>query len=219
MKIDISRDWSIFFEHQAAVSKRFGPVWNVPLQKRHTDLVVQYLESGLSVLEVGAYNRNMIQKAAIASFELNYKSLDTDPSLPHDYRNLDDVNRNFQMVWMFEVIEHMELAAAFDMLKKIIDILKPGGKLILSTPNGHHPHRPREPHHLTSFKFDSLGALLETAGFEIEALYRIHNASFIKKTTQRFLLGGVYRLLDIDFARTVAAVARKPRSENTQESP
>jgi len=206
----IETAWSLFFKHQKAIRKRFGSIWSLPIRKRHTSILLDRIESGISVLEVGAYDRNILQKIDLNSLNVDYRSLDRDDTLHHDYYDMSHVDRSFDQVWMFEVIEHLELAGACDLLLEIFQLLKPGGRVILSTPNGHHPHRFREPHHLTPFKFDNLGGLLAFAGFDVEAIYRTHGATFAGKVAHRYLLGWLHRFLEIDFATTLVAVARRP---------
>jgi SAM-dependent methyltransferase len=210
MTIDIEEKWSLFFERQHAFRRRYRSVWKVPLRRRHTDIVVARCRPGLSVLEVGASDRNIFGKISLAHLDINYLSCDRDRSLPHDFYSIDAVDRTFQQVWMFEVIEHVALEEGYRLLEKIFALLEPGGELILSTPNGHHPHRYREPHHKTPFKYDNLCALIEVAGFEVAELYRLYNAPFLEKIAHRFFLAGLHRFLELDFATTLAAVARKP---------
>lgn len=209
MSENMLRDWSLFYRFQVDLNRRFGPIWRIPVRQRHTDLITGRLEQGLSILEIGASDRNILKKINLAELNLDYRSLDTDRSLPHDYHSIEDVDRTFRMIWMFEVVEHVALADAFTLMGQLFEILEPGGVLILSTPNGHHPHRFREPHHCTAFKFDSLAALVESSGFKVEALFRIHNAPLFQKVAHRFLLNWLHRFLDIDFAKTLGLVARK----------
>ncbi len=183
----------------------------MPIKKRHTSILLDRIEPGISVLEVGAYDRNILNKINLDSFGVDYKSLDRDDTLRHDYYDFAAVDRSFDQVWLFEVIEHLDLSDACELLKKIFQLLNPGGLVILSTPNSHHPHRFREPHHLTPFKFDNLGALLAFAGFEVDAIYRTHSTTLFGKVAHRFLLGWLHRLLEIDFATTLVAVARRPQ--------
>lgn len=209
MSSDISVNWSRFYQYQSAVRKRFGPHWRLPLARRHTDVAAKRLESGMSVLEVGAYDRNILRKIDLEGKDIDYRSLDTDRSLPHDYASIDEVDRTFDLIWMFEVIEHLPLADAADLVARIRDILVPGGALVLSTPNSHHPHRFREPHHITPFKYDNLGALLEYCGLELRTVYRLYNAPFFQKIAHRYVLQWLHRFLDIDFAPTLLAVASR----------
>jgi len=205
----IETQWSQFFHHQKAMRHRFGPIWKLPIRKRHTTILADRLERGISVLEIGAHDRNILDKIDLSPLNVEYRSLDKDDSLPHDYHDITAVDRTFDQIWMFEVIEHLYLADAWDLLKKARQLLNRGGLMILSTPNSHHPHRFREPHHLTPFKFDNLCALLASAGFEVEAIYRTYSATLVEKLAHRFLLGWLHRFLDIDFATTLVAVARR----------
>ena len=71
--------------------------------------------------------------------------------------------RDFDVVTMFEVIEHLE---DFDkVVSECVALLKPGGHLILSTPNAEMTWRPPldyPPHHLSRFRPKSLQFLADS---------------------------------------------------------
>ena len=79
-------------------------------------------------------------------------------------------SKRFDIISFFEVIEHMDQPA--DFLSKVKKLLKPGGLIVLSTPNrdrsldtlaeGDYP-----PNHLTRWNEKSLRAFLERQGFEV----------------------------------------------------
>ena len=207
---DIRSEWSRFFRGQVETSRRFGPVWRLPLVDRHTDLLIPRLRQGLAVLEIGAADRRILEKIAPADRMIDYRSLDPDPAFRHDYARIEDLDRSFDMIWMFEVIEHLDLEAGRRLVEAAGRRLRPGGLLIMTTPNGHHPHRFREPHHGTAYKFDSLGALALFCGLAIESIHRVEGGSVVQKFLHRNLFAWLHRFLDIDFARTIALVASKP---------
>lgn len=101
------------------------------------------------------------------------------PVTDGDIRALDAPAESFDMLTMFDVIEHVrdpagDIAAAYRLLKR-------GGMFILSTPNldglfprasapfarllNHWPH-PEPPWHLYQFSVRTLSAMLESRGFE-----------------------------------------------------
>ena len=130
-------------------------------------------------------------------------------------RDLADVeDASFDVVVCFEMIEHVTLEVAYEVLSGIARVLKPGGRLFLSTPNVHHPWSYlRSCTHVTPFCYDELGGLMIVAGLEVEAMYRCHHDSFLKAAL-RPLAYPLYRILDMDWAKSILAVARRPRSEN-----
>lgn len=76
--------------------------------------------------------------------------------------------RTFDAVTLFEVIEHV--ARPLDLLATAAGIVRPGGRVIVSTPNrlgypfGRHP-MDRPPHHLTRWTPATLRTALERAGY------------------------------------------------------
>lgn len=79
--------------------------------------------------------------------------------------------KRFDAVTLFEVIEHVP--SPLDLLRVVTSVLRPGGVLVVSTPNrlgypwGRHP-MDRPPHHLTRWTPDTLRTALERAGlFEV----------------------------------------------------
>jgi predicted SAM-dependent methyltransferase len=71
-----------------------------------------------------------------------------------------------------EVIEHISQAAAKRFLKEAYELLPPGGKLFLSTPN---PKKPEQQFvwpesHVYEYALDELLVLVEEVGFEVKSI-------------------------------------------------
>ena len=106
---------------------------------------------------------------------------------------------SFDFITMWEVIEHIgNPSNVFDDLKRII---KPGGKLILSTPNFPHPavsktklERYWPPFHVTFWNKHSLFSFLHNQGFEILNVYyrpfqhNVFDQRSLKKTVHEFYI-------------------------------
>ena len=99
-----------------------------------------------------------------------------------DGKSLADYKQSFDLAFVLEVVEHLEdepLAAA---LRDVHALLKPGGRLIVTTPNeedlsrnwiccpstGHIFHRWQ---HVRSWSAQTLTQTLEAAGFDVETAY------------------------------------------------
>lgn len=81
-----------------------------------------------------------------------------------DGTNLPFTDESFDVVTSFETLEHLHARTAF--LSELKRILKPQGKLILSTPNANYTKpvngKPSNPFHIFEYKPDELKAELES---------------------------------------------------------
>lgn len=137
------------------------------------------------VLDVGCFNGFFVKELltrgydaygvdfnadAIAFGEVNY---DLKGRLSRKMlHEVEGAGQRFDVVTMFEVVEHLpEVRTLLDLVS---GVLRPGGLLVLSTPNSKMCWRPPldfPPHHLSRFAPQSLGALLESAGFVVVRTY------------------------------------------------
>jgi len=116
--------------------------------------------------------------------------------------SLDELSKNtFEVVTLWEVIEH--LSQPVNQLQRLRNCLRPGGLLMLSTPNTGHWQAVREPEawvgyrppsHLLFFTSSTLEQLLKQAGFERIA---------IKKTSPLPPLPGWLRRLSAPLQHTL----------------
>jgi len=202
--------WSRLYECRRWALARFGKVWQLPLRKKYTGVIFEELETGERVLDVGSYDRRLEGRLKEAFPELVFKSMDIDRHRPHDYYSLDDIDEQFTSVFLFEVIEHLRLEEAARMLEKIYGLLEPGGKLLVTTPNIYSPAQfLRSATHVTPFAYDELAGLLLYSGFKVDRLYRIHNDALHRLVLKRYLLRPLFKLMGIDFAPQIMAVAKK----------
>jgi hypothetical protein len=138
-----------------------------------------------------------------------YRSLDIDAQSDHDYRSLDDIGEQFDVIYALEVVEHLTLDEIRSWLPRIRALLSGPSLLILSTPNTFYPPAYlRDATHRTPLCYDELAGLLAAAGFRVEAIVRIYNDPLPRWLLRRFLFGWLFRLIGIDFARQIVVVAR-----------
>jgi len=202
--------WSEQYRRRRAVAARFGGIFDLPIERRVRDVLLGEISDGAAVLEIGAWDRAMGDKLRAARPGLVYESLDIDPHGDHDYRDLSEVRREFDCAFALEVIEHLPLDAITPWLDEIRRVLKPGGKLVLSTPNTFFPMAYlRDVTHQTPLCYDELGALVEGAGFEVTRIVRIYHDPVHRKLLRRYLFGWLFRMISVDFARQIVLVAKK----------
>ena len=139
--------------------------------------------------------------------------MDIDREQFHDFYSLEEIQESFNVVFLFEVIEHVDLEEGVQLLKRVYSLLKDGGRLILTTPNVFSPSRFwRDATHKVAYCYDELGGLLLAQGFQIKVMYRTYNDAFHRYLIRLYVMAPLHRYLGIDFAKSVLVIAEKKSS-------
>lgn len=213
--------------------------------RNHRDLIqwchkkaIKYLKKELDIssdkiLDVGCFNGFFVKELIDIGFDaigidFNKKALDYGKK----YYGLKEVisiksvkelhlkGLQFEAITIFEVIEHLD--DFFQLLKEIDNILKPGGLLVLSTPNSHMCWRPAldwPPHHLSRFSPKALALCIDRLGYEkIRSfeqtssydLLRNYVGSHFRQKNKQSLRGGQFRNKQLtNFLRQCANKSRR----------
>jgi len=202
--------WSKLFEYRSQIHRRYAEILDLKIVRKRLPFILKYLRDGEAVLEIGAYDRKLGDRIKKHFPRVLYKSLDIDPSYSHDYTSIDEVKEEFNMVLLFELIEHLDRENGRKMVDKIFEILKPGGRVILTTPNIYTPGQYwKDVSHLTPYHYEELGGLFLSRRFESIDLFRYFNAPFIHYVMKVYLLFPVFRFLGIDFTKSILLLARR----------
>jgi len=200
--------WSKVHERRQALERRWPSIFSIPLARRASDLVLREARPGLRVLEAGAGDRRMKARLEAAAPGLVYRSADPDPAFPHDWPDVFAASGPFDLVFAFELIEHLSAEEALAFLRRCRELTAPGGRIVIGTPDVFTPGRwHRDAGHLTPFSPWELGGFVEEAGFRVEAIHRAWNGNFGERLLRRGLLGWVHRLTGADFAHSVVVTA------------
>lgn len=203
--------WSDLYRHRRAAAARLGKIENLPIVRRVREVLCELVRDRDRVLEVGAGDRKMKTMLEQAGRRVEYRSLDIDPHGQHDYRSFDEINEPFDGAFAFEVIEHLPADAIHGWLGQLYSVVRPGGWLVLSTPNIYYPPAYlRDVTHRTPLCYDELAGLAAAAGFDVERVVRIYHDPVHRKLMRRYLFGWLFRMLGFDFARQIVLVARRP---------
>jgi len=200
-------NWSGLYKHRQGVMSKYPSVWDVPLVKKELDVLLPNIGDDSKVLEVGAGDRRFEAKIREKRPGFVYKSMDVDTATRQDYYDLSSVKEYFDVIFLFELIEHLSPEDGLAMLEKLRSLLSPGGKVIIGTPNLYHPHRYfGDITHRTPYKYEELGAVMSMAGFGGLEFYRVYNDAFFRRFLKLTLGKCLHRYLDIDFATSVIAL-------------
>lgn len=108
------------------------------------------------------------------------KFINNNLNLKNIYRNIDDIDKSFDAVFMFDVIEHLNPSISRNIMKKIMNHLKPGGLLIGNAPNFKSANilicKEKDPviwppSHTSYFTLETLDKYLSTFGLQRIKLY------------------------------------------------
>ena len=203
-------EWSRLFRNRDAVHKRYPRIWDLGILRKRFPLMLEHIRDGDKLLDIGASNRHLEPRIKAHFPRVIYKSLDVDRSQAHDFYSLDEVDEIFNVVFLFEVIEHLELREGVGMLSKIYSLLREGGRLILTTPNVFNPSRFwMDATHRVAYCYDELGGILLGRGFRIVSMYRTYNDAFHRFLFRVYIMAPLHRYLGIDFTKSILIVAQK----------
>lgn len=201
-------NWNQLIIGREHIYKRYPKIWDLKLIKRPSWLLKKHLRPAMRILDVGASDRRMAKSIKDVYPDILYKSMDIDRTVPHDYYSLDEIKDQFDLIILFEVIEHLELEQGVKMLGRLRDLLAQGGMLIISTPNTFNPGRFWiDATHKVAYSYAELGALVLSQNFELLGIYRTFHASFLKYLFRLTLFYPLHRILNVDFAKSVVVLA------------
>jgi SAM-dependent methyltransferase len=205
--------WSRLFDYRDRVHLRYPEIWDLKILRKRFPLMVKTIRDGEKVLDIGASNRNLQSRLKRHFPLLIYKSMDIDRDQFHDFYSLEEIQESFDVVFLFEVIEHLDLEEGVRFLKRIYDFLNEGGRLILTTPNVFNPSRFwRDATHKVAYCYDELGGLLLAQGFQVMGMYRTYSDAFHRYFFRLYVMAPLHRYLGIDFAKSILVIAEKRSS-------
>jgi SAM-dependent methyltransferase len=175
----------------------------------------------ITALDIGAYDRAFGKSLEAMGGRCAYFSMDVDTSLPHDFRRLADVHATFDVIAMFELIEHLPYEETDELLHKAYALLAPGGCLFVSTPNPAHPDRYfSDVSHVQHWPAHDLYAELRHVGFSARAIDMygvIYSSRQLLQRTIGLIRNVVWRLMGLDRRGGLLAIAvKEPTSGKDQ---
>lgn len=204
-------DWTLVNKAKNLVEDQLDkPILKLPVVRDYREPLIEFLRPAMKVLDLGANDRSL--KAFIdrrVDFNLIYKSMDIDHSNNHDFYTLEEIKEEFNAITCFEVVEHLTAGMALGLFQTAHELLSPGGRLFVSTPNVYHPMSFwSDCTHITPFRFRHLAGWMATVGFARFWGYRVVHLTW-KKKFRYWRYRGLLRLLNIDFAPGILVVGEK----------
>ncbi|MFK7959219.1 MAG: class I SAM-dependent methyltransferase [Phycisphaerales bacterium] len=204
--------WLAFARYRTQVRER----WELPWDMRIVDEMLESADDANiwsnvnSVLDVGATDR--LHEPAIRRRrpDIDYRSLDVDRSLPHDYHDFADVDRTFDMVVCFEVLEHVDERTAVQLVRQCTSVLRPGGHLLISVPNLLVPYYQLEFTHCTAYRYDDLAALFSIHGAIVDEVVRCASGPRRSRWIHQHILGRWHRFMRTDFCSSIICLGHMP---------
>lgn len=166
------------------------------------------------VLDVGAGDLRVMKRMQAAGYSGTWHNQDVGTEFRYEYASLDDVKRQYGAVLCLDVIEHLTLGDGLRLLDRLIQIVVPGGVLIIQTPNARCIRHPLgwDMTHLHVYNAPDLWAWFTARGLECHG-YRVRfgepESGFAKLRAQASAWV-ISRLLGSDYADNILLLAKLP---------
>lgn len=202
--------WTEVSHTRDVIHNRYATIWQVPVLRKRFKLIQSLVIDGMRVLDVGAGNAGWEQRLRKIITNITYKTVDIDPNRNPDYRSMQEIQQEFDLIISWEVIEHLTLTDGENMIRECERVLSPGGTLVISTPNIFNPSRYlMDSTHLTPYSYEELGGLCLRAGLEVQKIYRTFNAPTVQFFLKRAFFAPIHYFLGIDYAKSIIIIAKK----------
>ncbi|HEU4725262.1 MAG TPA: methyltransferase domain-containing protein [Candidatus Eisenbacteria bacterium] len=169
-----------------------------------------------SLLDVGAGDLRIMRKFQAAGFAGDYHTQDIGGEGSYTYGDLSQVTRRYEAILCLDVVEHLTLVEGLTLVDRMVELLEPGGALVLQTANAYYiPNALAwDMTHLHVYNLPDLHAYLVCDGLDV-AGYRVVLGDRSPGVVRRVKIGiAAYvkqKILGCDFANNIALVARRPR--------
>lgn len=211
-------DWSQIFYWRQKFRKSMGRIDKLPITASAAQWIIDEIKKSgkrLSVLDYGAGPRLLKEKLAPVIDKIDYFSFDIDRRTEQDYYELSEIKRDFDIVVCLEVIEHLDTRGKIDLVKDMTSLTKPGGKVMVTTPNAEHPTVFwRDFSHVAPIHHLDLAGLMARFGLVDIEIHRLARLT-LKKRFQLIFYAPFLKFLHCDFAQSIMAVGKKPLKERS----
>jgi SAM-dependent methyltransferase len=168
------------------------------------------------LLDIGAGDLRVKTRLQRSGFAGTYETVDVSRDVQHDYNDVASApGAAFDAVLLLEVIEHIRLEDFDAFMDEVIRVLKPGGRVVISTPNPAFISTiwAESMDHRHPYPANDLAAYLQIRGIGTEEVYRVNWASpheppweKVRREMARVVMRG---LLRVDYCRGLLLLGMK----------
>jgi Methyltransferase domain len=178
------------------------------------EVYLQAVAGSASLLDIGAGDLRIMRRFQAAGYRGDYHTLDIGDEYEYTYADLSEVEREYEAILCLDVIEHLPLNEGLELLDRLLELLSPGGVLVIQTPNARCIRHPLgwDMTHLHCYNLPDLWGYLSSRGLSVSG-YRVVLGPRRRGLAgwTRFLISAflISRLLGSDHADNIALIARK----------
>ncbi|MEO6594058.1 MAG: methyltransferase domain-containing protein [Planctomycetota bacterium] len=188
---------------------RWPSVFDLRLCDDHYEPAARASLQVRSVLDVGATDRLHEPKARAMWKGVDYRSLDIDRTNKHDYHDFAEVDRQFDLVTLIEVAEHVPPKVAVELMASCFRACRSGGYVLASVPNVFTPGIQHEWTHIAALHYMDIAGLVAWSGFEVVDMARVYIAGKRQRFLHTRLLHLLHRAMAVDYAQSIVVLGRK----------
>jgi SAM-dependent methyltransferase len=177
----------------------------------YRSFALRYIGRLDSVLDIGCSDGTYLHDYLLPfGHKGKYVGMDIDTDLSVDfplYQSLDEIPDVFDSVLMFDIVEHEDLSQFLEQLKIIsTTLLRPGGKLLISTPNVYSlDNIHTDVTHRTFYPYKDLYSILRFFNFNKISTYRVGKITNLLHTALFYST-----LINLDFCGNIFVCAYAP---------
>ena len=187
----------------------------------YEQIIFDHTRTAERLLDFGAGDKALKKKFLDAGFRGIYETLDISSEDEHEYSALDQVFEKFDAILCLEVIEHITLNEYVDLMDGFGEVLKPGGVLVISTPNPLCvvPMWSGDPGHISQFPIADLSADFMIRGYKVQA-WRVRYGAWPRQVLDRlkfFCMRALTYLQGVDYAQGLLVIGKKPLADPVEQ--
>ena len=178
-------------------------------------VIFSQLKDRDTVLDVGAGNLRTMFKFQQAGYIGEYHTQDIGEEFTYTYKTIDEISSQYPVIICLDVIEHLQLHEGLKLIHSLVNLLEPGGVIVIQTPNARCIRNPMswDMTHLHSYNIFDLWAYLTSLTLHVDG-YRVtfdnQKTNFFQRIISlcsRYLIS---QIIGLDYADNIVLIANKP---------